>query len=131
MPLAALLETEIVSQSDIRPYMICYGDVRTINNTQLRKKERIMEIIIGIIVLFVIYKVFFGAGAKMKNTDAIIGAAVRLGVPETDATNILEEQMDQLGTMLHITTMKGSTVASRPAHERMAHCIHALYKKTT
>jgi hypothetical protein len=91
-----------------------------------------MGIIIGIIVLFilfVLYKVFFSAGAKVKNTDAIIGAAVRLGVPETDAKNILETKMDQLGPMLHITTMKGSTVANRLVHERMAHCIHALYKK--
>ncbi len=88
-----------------------------------------MEIIIGIIVLFVLYKIFFGTSAKIKNNDAIIGAAVRLGVPEIDAKNIFESQMDQLGPMLYMTTMKGSTVASRPAHERMAHCIHALFKK--
>lgn len=88
-----------------------------------------MEIIIGIIVVFVLYKIFFGASSRIRNRDAIIGAAVRLGVPEADAVDILEKQMDKLGPMLHITTMKGSTVADRPAHERMAHCINAIYKK--
>lgn len=88
-----------------------------------------MEIIIGLIALFVLYKVFFGASAKLKNTDAIIGASVRLGVPEIDARNILGSKMDKLGPMLHMTTMKGSTIADRPAYERMAYCISSIYKK--
>lgn len=91
-----------------------------------------MEIIIGLFVLFVLfvlYKIFFGTGAKIKSKDAIIGAAVRLGVPESDAQNILERQIDKLGVMLQMTTMQASKVKSKPAHERMAYCIHLLYKK--
>jgi hypothetical protein len=88
-----------------------------------------MEIIIGLIVIFILYKVIFSFGVKSKNRDAIIGASVRLGVPELDVINIIETKMDKLGPMLHMTTMKGSIVADKPAYESMAYCISAVHKK--
>lgn len=67
--------------------------------------------------------------AKLKNRDVTIGASVRLGVPEIEAENILDTQKDKLMPMLHMTILKGSTIADKPAYERMAYCIYAIYKK--
>ncbi|OBU16810.1 hypothetical protein CTM88_16320 [Photobacterium aquimaris] len=88
-----------------------------------------MEILIAVFVAFILYKLQFSRNAKAKNRDAILGAAVGFGVPRDKAINILDTQMDKLSTMLHLTSMKESVIKHKPSYERMAHCIHSLYKK--
>ena len=88
-----------------------------------------MELLIAAFVIFVIYKFLFSRSAKDKNRDAILGSVAALGVPLSEATKILNTQMGELSKMLHFTTMKESAIKHKPSHERMAHCIHILYKR--
>lgn len=89
-----------------------------------------MEILIAAVVLFLIYKIFFGKGAKKKGRDAIIGAAARLGVPEPDATRILDASMSDLSQLLAATALPQCTISNLPAHERMAHCVKIVHDKS-
>ena len=86
-----------------------------------------MEILIGVVVLFILYKIFFGKGAKKKTHDAVIGAAARLGVPESDANRILDTNMSHLSQLLAATALSQCTISNQPVHERMAYCIKIIY----
>ncbi|KAB1518485.1 hypothetical protein [Photobacterium damselae] len=88
-----------------------------------------MELLIAVFVIFIIYKLLFSRSAKDKNRDAILGSVAALGVPLSEATKLLNTQMDELSKMLHFTTMKESAIKHKPSYERMAHCIHILYKR--
>ena len=52
-----------------------------------------MGFIIGIIVVFILYKLFFHSGAKQNPDDATIEAAVKLGIPASDAQRICNGQV--------------------------------------
>lgn len=88
-----------------------------------------MEILFAVIVLFVAYKIFFGKNTKKRTHDAIIGASARLGVPSSDTTRILDNEMEHLSQLLAATALPASIIKNLPVHERMAHCIKILYDK--
>jgi 3-methyladenine DNA glycosylase AlkD len=74
---------------------------------------------------------FFGSlfGSKEKMNDATIGEAIRLGIPEPDARQILNTQMEEIAKLLAYTILPQSTVKHLKVHERAAHCIKIIYNR--
>lgn len=88
-----------------------------------------LYLIVGATVMFILYKLLFSSSAKKKTDDATIGVAVSLGVPEIDARNILNTQMNEIGNLLAYTALPQSTISHLQVHERAAHCIKIIYNK--
>lgn len=88
-----------------------------------------MEFIIALVVVFIVYKLFFSSGAKNRTKDAIVGAAVKLGVPASEAQRILNTHTDELSGLLALSILPESTVKNLQAHERMAYCVFIIYKR--
>ena len=86
-------------------------------------------IVVGFVILFISYKIFFGSGAKKKSRDLIVGAAGRMGIPEPDASRILATDISHLSQLLAATSLPQCTIRNLPAHERMAHCIKMVYDR--
>ncbi|MCG3884470.1 hypothetical protein I3271_07190 [Photobacterium leiognathi] len=88
-----------------------------------------MEIILTLVILIIVYALLFGNRSNKKTHDAIINTAVALGVPSDDAACILENDTEQLSSMLHACSFSSNVIKERPYHERMGRCIYVVYSK--